>query len=97
MFILLRLALGIIQFCAITSGLESWWGIHWFFSSFISLALCILCWPLALVLGFMGAVSAWGWSYLSAALLFFPFLILSIVIGGGALSIAGLSKLMNNK
>jgi hypothetical protein len=83
---ILFLALGLFQLAATIAGLEDWLGLHWFFAVFIAL---LVAWTpvIGTVLGMMGAHYAWGWSWLSAFLLFFGPLILiaAIALAAGAL------------
>lgn len=60
----------VLQFFATISGLQHWWGLHWFFSGFVALFVCGIP-VLGSITGFMGAVKGWGWSYLGAGILFF--------------------------
>jgi cobalamin synthase len=55
------------------AGLEDWLGLHWIISA--PLALFIAYIPVVgSIIGMFGAVTAWHWSWLHAAALFFgPF------------------------
>jgi hypothetical protein len=81
--------LGLLQLAATIAGLEEWIGLHWLIA--VPVALFIAYFPLlGTVIGMLGAVAAWGWSWLAAFALFFgPFLvvvILTLLAGGiGAL------------
>jgi hypothetical protein len=77
--------LGIVQCAAIFSGMAEWTGFHWIVAA--PLALFVAYIPLVgTILGIFGAMSAWGWSGLQAAGLFFgPFaviLVLGLLAGG---------------
>lgn len=81
----LFLALGLFQIAATIAGIEHWFGLHWFFAAIIAL---FIAWTpvIGTVIGAAGAHYAWGWSWLSAILLFFGPLILmvAIVLAAGA-------------
>ncbi len=85
---ILYLGLGLFQIAATIAGIEHWFGIHWFFAGIIAL---FIAWSpiVGTVLGMVGAHYAWGWSWLSAFLLFFGPL---IVIAGIALAAGALEK-----
>lgn len=73
------LILGLFQLAAVMAGLENWIGLHWIIA--VPLALFIAYMPLVgTVVGMFGAVTAWHWSWLQAAGLFFgPFVVILIV------------------
>lgn len=79
---ILYLALGLFQIAATIAGIQYWLGLHWLFAGLIAL---IIAWTplIGTVLGMLGAHYAWGWSWVSAFLLFFGSL---IVIAGIALA-----------
>ncbi len=73
LFFVAYLALGVVQFLAVIAGLQDWLGFHWIISGAIAtFAIFIAYIPLiGSIAGFMGATETWGWSNLTAALLFF--------------------------
>ena len=87
-YIPLYLVLGLFQISATIAGIEHWLGIHWFFAGIIAI---FVAWTpvIGTVLGMVGAHYAWGWSWLSAFLLFFGPL---IVIAGIAVAAGALEK-----
>jgi hypothetical protein len=86
---ILYLGLGIFQITATIAGIERWLGIHWVFAGIIAL---FVAWTpvIGTALGMVGAHFAWGWSWLSAFLLFFGPL---IVIAGIAIAASTLKKI----
>jgi hypothetical protein len=61
---------GIICMLAVIDGIQVWFGVNIFFAVIISFFVAYM--PLiGTVAGFIGAVDAWGWSYLQAGALFF--------------------------
>lgn len=87
--VIVYLGLGLLQLAATIAGLEEWIGLHWLIA--VPVSFFIAYFPLVgTVIGMLGAVTAWGWSWLAAFALFFgPFLVvvtLGLVAGGiGAL------------
>lgn len=82
---LLYLSLGIFQFAATFAGLEHWLGVHWIIAAPISLFISYI--PLAgTIIGMIGAVTAWHWTWGQAAALFLGPLLLvllfSLAAGG---------------
>jgi hypothetical protein len=75
---ILYMALGLFQIAATIVGIEHWLGIPWFFAAIIAMLIAWLP-VIGTILGMVGAHYAWGWSWLSAFLLFFGPL---LVIGG---------------
>lgn len=61
--------LGMFQFAAIMAGLQDWTDLSW--SIAVPLAVFIAYMPLVgTVVGMFAAVTAWHWSWLSAAVMF---------------------------
>ncbi len=87
---ILYLGLGLFQIAGVTAGIEYWLGIHWFFAGIIAV---LIAWSpiVGTVLGMVGAHYAWGWSWLSAFLLFWGPL---IVIAGIALAAGTFEKVL---
>lgn len=80
---LVYMAIGVLQLFAIAAGLESWWGVNTFFSFFFAFFFAYL--PLiGSIVGFAGAMNAWGWEWWQAGGLFFGGLIITFVMVGGA-------------
>jgi len=67
--VLVYLGIGFVQFLAIITGVQDWWGIHWLLSGFIALFLAYMP-VIGTITGIMGAIKAWNWSY-TVAILFF--------------------------
>lgn len=73
------LIIGFWQFFAIVDGLEVWYGFHGFIATI--LAFFIAQFPIiGTLVGINGAVDAWGWSWLSAILLYLGPWILPIML-----------------
>lgn len=69
--------LGIFQLAAIMAGLEDWIGLHWLIA--IPLAMIIAYIPvIGTIVGVVGAVTAWHWSWVQVGGLFFGPLIVLI-------------------
>lgn len=85
---ILYLTLGLFQIAATIAGIEHWPGLHWLIAGTIAL---FLAWTpvVGTVLGMAGAHYAWGWSWISAFLLFFGPLVL---IAGLALAAGAFEK-----
>ena len=84
----LYVILGLFQVAATIGGLQVWFGLHWLLATVI--ALFLASWPLVgTALGVFGAHAAWGWSWLSAFLLFFGPL---LAIGAIALVAAAVER-----
>jgi hypothetical protein len=81
------LALGLFQIAAFMQGMETWWGLNGFVAIIIGLILLGIV-PfgsiIASALAFYGAYKGWHWQWWQAALLCFPFVILSVVLMGGS-------------
>jgi hypothetical protein len=77
------LGLGLLQFAAIQAGLTDWLGLHW-------LIAIILAFPLAYmpvigsILGVLGAVYGFGWSWIGSIALFFGAGIIGIAFASGS-------------
>lgn len=85
--------MGIVQFFAIYAFFDDHLKWHWLFSGIVSIVLAYVP-VLGSIVGFLGALNAWHWSWLQAGLLFFwwPALFLIIyALGMGAVGI-GLLK-----
>lgn len=79
----LFILIGLIQFFAIISGLESWLGFHWIIAGPIAFIIAYI--PLiGSIVGMVGAVDVWHWSWWQAALLFFGGVGISILFGGAS-------------
>ena len=82
---LIFLALGILQIAATIAGLEDWLGLPGFIA--VILALFFAWMPLVgTLVGMVGAVTVWGWSWPAAIGLFFgPLIVMAIfaVLVGG--------------
>lgn len=73
------IVLGLFQLAAVMAGLEDWLGLHWIIA--VPLALFIAYIPLiGTVIGMLGAVTAWHWSWLQAGGLFFGPLVIILVV-----------------
>ena len=79
----LYIGIGIFQMAAIMAGLEDWLGLHWFFAIFLAFPIAYIP-VIGAVLGVAGAVTAWGWEWWQAGLLFFGAFALSLALGAGA-------------
>lgn len=75
------LIMSLFQFFAIIGGFEIWLGLHWIIA--VPLAFIFAGIPIVgTIFGMCGAVYAWGWSWLSAFLLFCgPFILLFSIVG----------------
>lgn len=93
---ILYLLIGIVQFFAIMNGLESWWGIHWFFAGPIAFVVAYI--PLVgSIVGMVGAVDVWHWTWWQAGLLFFGGLCITFLFGGMSVLIQNLSNRKSRK
>jgi hypothetical protein len=89
-WIVVYLALGVVQVTAFMEGVETWLG--WNLPlQIVAFVVCLFLGPIgALVitpLGFYGASVGWGWPWWQALLLTAPFLVFSIAafaLGGAA-------------
>jgi hypothetical protein len=73
--------IGLVQLVATIAGLRAWLGIPTALAFLLSLFVAWV--PLVgSTLGFFGAISAWGWPWLKAAILFFgAFLVVGTLVG----------------
>ena len=88
------LILGLFQIAAFMQGMEIWWGLNAFFSVLVGLlVLGIIPFGsfIAAAIAFYGAYKGWRWEWWQAALLCFPFVILSLILMGGS-GIASLAQ-----
>jgi hypothetical protein len=92
---LLYIVWGIVQIFAFVEGAHVWLGFGTF-GTVVALVLCFMfAAPGTLVLsivGFYGAWKGWNWPAWQAAILTFPYVILSIAIFG----FAGIASLISN-
>jgi hypothetical protein len=95
---LLYLAIGVVQLAAYFQGMELWLGIGWILSFVIFLIGTWLPFGSFVLAGiaFYGAHKGWRWEWWQAALLTFPFAIMSLIImsAGG---IAGVREYLRNR
>lgn len=89
------LALSVVQLVAFMEGLDTWLG----FGNIASVAIFVVAFMLGpiggiaiAVVGFMGATNGWGWEWWQAALLCFPFVILSFLSMGTSSILSLFSK-----
>ena len=84
-FVLLYLALGIVQLFAFMEGLDVWLGLG-FWLSVVAFVIVFMLGSfgglIVAVVGFFGAMEGWGWEWWQAALLSFPFAILGFLAMG---------------
>ena len=82
LLVIAYLGIGLVQFAATMGGLADWSGLHWIIVAPVALFLSYL--PLVgSAIGALGAVQAWGWSWVWASLLFcWPVVILGVVALG---------------
>lgn len=80
----LYFGLGILQFAATLSGIESWLGLHWLIAIPVSLFIGYLPF-VGTIFGLLGAIQAWGWEWYWAVLLFFGWMGLTFVLASGAM------------
>ncbi|AKE95975.1 hypothetical protein CWR40_001187 [Cronobacter sakazakii] len=78
---LLYLAVGLIQFSAIISGLESWWGLHWIIAGVLAFFIAYIP-VLGAIVGMVGAMDVWHWEWWQAGGLFFGVMILTVIFVG---------------
>ena len=71
--------LGLFQTIAVIAGLEGWTGLHWIIT--VPFAVYIAYIPVVgTVIGMIGAVNAWHWSWLHAGGLFIgPFVVILFI------------------
>src|SRR5919199_1620725 len=76
------LGIGLLQLAAAMDGLADWLGLHWTIAAPVALILSYI--PLlGSAVGVLGAVQAWGWSWVWASLLFcWPVVILGVAMLG---------------
>jgi hypothetical protein len=81
--IVIFFVIGVVQLAATIAGLKAWLGISGALAFFLSL---FVAWtPLVgTTLGFFGAISAWGWPWLKAGILFFGAFLVVVTLGGSA-------------
>jgi hypothetical protein len=85
------LLVGLIQLAAIIEGLNSWIGLPTILA--IPFAFFLAYIPIVgAVLGMVGAVSFWGWSWYWAGLLFFWPIVLLVAVGGVGVVASALSR-----
>jgi hypothetical protein len=74
------LGCGLFQLFAIMDGLEKWLGLHWILAAPAALFLTYI--PIVgSVVGVIGAVNAWGWTWLQAIGLFVAPVAMALAIG----------------
>ena len=73
---------GIIQVLAVVAGVAGLLDVHWIVAGILTwLVYVFLPFPIPTVIGFSGAMTAWGWPFLAVALLFFwPWLLGLLVL-----------------
>jgi len=90
------LALALFQIAAFIQGMETWWGLSTFFALIVGLIILSVV-PfgstITAIIAFYGAYKGWRWEWWQAALLCFPFAILSLLLMGGS----GLASLAQRK
>lgn len=74
------LILGVFQLAAIYAGLDQWLGWHFVFQGPIALFLAYIP-VVGTIVGFLGAMKGWGWSFIQAGLLFFGGFGLMVLFG----------------
>ncbi|MEX0353013.1 hypothetical protein CRONO_07125 [Cronobacter sakazakii] len=88
---LLYTAVGLIQFSAIISGLESWWGLHWIIAGLVAFFIAYIP-VLGTIVGIVGAIDVWHWEWWQAGGLFFGAMLLTFVFWGFSLVFEWLSS-----
>ena len=78
----LNLALGVAQILAVYSGVQHWLGWHWLLCSLVATILVFVLRIniLNCVIGVLGALYAWHWSWAASIGLFFGMFVLMIAI-----------------
>jgi hypothetical protein len=89
--VIVYLGLGLLQLAATIDGLEEWIGLHWLIA--VPVACFVAYFPLVgTIIGMLGAVTVWGWSWLAAFALFFgPLLVVATLtaLAGGIGALMG--------